>query len=152
MTRFHSRHYPRSRNALLVSQEYAMQYYGAFNLLIMTAVIAKVYTGGGGSALIWAVVIAEVVALVLGNLLAYGSLRRRYAEVYFVEKQFSLISVYDILYEQQAEVFPLPYANPTLSGDRDRLTLHFTDQVVTLKREDWEDFDTIIGWMQSGQL
>ena len=48
MTSFKSQNYPKSKNGLLVMQEYAMQYYAAFNLILMLAIITRVYTGGFG--------------------------------------------------------------------------------------------------------
>lgn len=124
-----------------------MQYYAAFNLVIMVGAMLKVYAGGPGTSLLWFVLIAEAIALLLGNMIAYGQLRRRYAEIFFVNEHFSLISVYDILYQQEQRAFPLIYANPRLSGDKSQITLHFHDRLVTLKRDDWEDFELIWNWL-----
>lgn len=154
MVSFRSKHYPKSRNSLLISQEYAMQYYAAFNVILMLGVLVKVIAGGMPTGLIWWVVIGEAAAIGLGNLLAQARLRRSYAEIFFVENHFSLISVYEILHGRQQEAFPMLYANPALSPDEDTITIHFHDQVINLYRKDWEDedFDLIYDWFYSRQI
>lgn len=151
MTSFQSKLYPRSRNSLLISQEYAMRYYGGLNMIIMLGILVKVVSGGfGGQSMIWAVVIAEIIAIGLGNLMAYSKLHRSYAEIFFVNEHFSLISVHDILFKKENHAFPLRYANPA-QPDEDTLTIHFNDQVITLKRENWEEFDLIRDYLYSRQ-
>ena len=151
MDSFRSRQFPRSRKGLLVVQEYAMQYYGAFNLVLMLVVLVRIVSAGAGPSLLWWIIGAELIALGLGNMLAYAKLKRTYAEIFFVNEHFSLISVYEILFQRENNAFPLRYANPSLSGDHSRLVIHFNDQVVTLKREDWEEFDLIRDWLYSRQ-
>jgi len=149
MVSFRSKYFPSSRNRLVITQEYAMQYYAAFNMIIMLGVLVKVVSGGWGASLIWPVVIAEAVAIGLGNLLASAKLKRSYAEIFFIEDHFSLISVYEILNKRENEAFPMVYASPSFDPSGDRLTLHFHDQVITLYRKDWEDFDLIYDWLYS---
>ena len=150
MTSFQSKLYPRSRNSLLISQEYAMRYYAGLNIIIMLGVLVKVVSGGLGSGLLWGIVIAEAVAIGLGNLMAYAKMHRSYAQIFFVNDHFSLISVYDILFKKENHAFPLRYANPSMS-DEDTLTFHFNDQVLSLKRENWEEFDLIRDYLYSRQ-
>ncbi|MDX2249659.1 MAG: hypothetical protein SF052_22945 [Bacteroidia bacterium] len=150
MTSFQSNHYPKSRNGVAVLQEYAMQYYGALNLILMLAVIVKVYAGGYGQSVLWLAVIGEVAALGLGNLLAYGKLRRTIAEIFFVNDHFSMISVYEILFKGENNAFPLIYANPDMLNE-DTVSIHFNDQILTLYRKDWEEFDLIRDYLFSRQ-
>ncbi|MEO0470664.1 MAG: hypothetical protein AAF206_13645 [Bacteroidota bacterium] len=152
MTSFQSKYYPKTRNGLRVLQEHAMQYYAAFNLVIMVGVLVNVISGGGGFPMLWAVVIAEIFAVAVGTLLAYVQLRKRYAQIFFVNEHFSLISVYEILFQRENNAFPLIYASPSLNAEQDQLTIHFNDQVITLHRDDWEDFDLIRDWLFSRQL
>ncbi|GAB4410408.1 MAG: hypothetical protein OHK0039_14780 [Bacteroidia bacterium] len=152
MTSFRSKHYPDTRNPLRITQEYAMRYYTGMNVLIMLGVLVKIVSGSYGILLLWGVIIAEAIAFVLGNVLARASLRRRYAQIFFVSEHFSLISVHDILYEQDHQAFPLKLASPHLDPEGDRITLHFNDQIVTLLREDWEDFDLIWDYLYAAQL
>ncbi|MEL6674270.1 MAG: hypothetical protein AAFR61_18835 [Bacteroidota bacterium] len=149
MTSFRSKHYPKSSRRFAVVQDAAMQYFGAFNIVIMLVVLLNISQGSFGNSLLWTVIIAEILALVLGLMMAYVQLRKRYAEIFFVNQHFSLISVYDIVYEQKQEAFPLAYANPQFSFEQDKITFHYHDQIITLRREDWEDFDLIMGWMSA---
>ena len=151
MVSFRSRRYPSSGNPLLVTQEYAMQYYAAFNIVLMLGVMAKVVAGGMPAYLIWWVVGWEALAIGLGNVLAQARLKRSYAEIFFVEEHFSLISIHEILHGREHEAFPMLYANPALSPDGDTITIHFHDLVVNLHRRDWEDedFDLIYDWFYS---
>ena len=64
-----------------------------------------------------------------------------YAEIFFVGEHVSLISVYDILFPKQKEAFPLRFTNPSRSENR--ISFHYNDQIISLKKEDWEEFDLI---------
>lgn len=129
-----------------------MQYYGGFNMIIMLGVMVHIVGNGVGVSLVWWVIAAEIVALLLGNMLAYARMRRSYAQIFFVNEHFSLISVYEIVNQQEHRAFPLRLASPQLSGDQNRLSLHFNDQVINLDRKDWEDFDLIRDWLFSRQM
>lgn len=144
MTSFRSTHYPKHRNGLLIVQEYAMQYYGIFMLFVMAAVMLKVYVGQNP---IWWGIIGTGVSLGLGNMMAYVQINRNYAEIFFVNEHFSLISVNEILSEKKNNAFPLRYANPQRVGDE--ITIHFNDQIIVLKADEWEEFDLIWSWLNS---
>lgn len=146
MTKFQSRFFPESRKGFLALQQYAMQYYGALNLLLMLAVMVQVSSGVSGTKLMWAVIIGEIMALALGNGLAMAKTRRSYAQVFFLTDHFSLISVHEILFSPNNQAFPLIYANPVMDRDGNSFTVHFNDEIVTFRRKDWEDFDLIWGW------
>lgn len=144
MTSFRSRHYPKHRNGLMIVQEYAMQYYAILMLFVMAAVMLKVYVGQNP---LWWGIFGTAAAIGLGNIMAYVNLNRNYAEIFFVNEHFSLISVHEILNEKKNDAFPLHYANA--QRIEDEITLHFNDQIVTLKAEDWEEFDLIWSWLNS---
>ncbi len=146
MTNFKSRHYPSSRSGVLVVQEYAIQYYGAFNILLMLAVLVQISAGKWSQGLMWMVVVGEVIALALGNMLALAKTRRNYAEVFFLEDHFSLISVHEILFSPKNHAFPLLYANAVMDPDGDRFSVHFNDQIINFYKKDWEEFDLIWGY------
>ncbi|MEO0894803.1 MAG: hypothetical protein AAFY71_00185 [Bacteroidota bacterium] len=149
MTSFHSKQYPKSRNKLAISQEYAMQYYAGINVVIMVYVMLSVVSGNTDMNLLWGVLIAEVVAVVVGNWLGQSLLQRTWAEIFFVGEHFSLISVGEILDKPNNHAFPLRLANPFLDPDQDKVTFHFNDQVITLRRKDWEEFDLIVDYLYS---
>lgn len=129
-----------------------MRYYAMFNIILMLGILVKVVSGGFGLSMLWPVVIGEAIAIGLGNVLAVAKLKRSYAEIFFVEEHFSLISVYEILHGREHEAFPMTYASPALDPEGDKLTLHFHDQVLTLYRNDWEEFDLVYDWLYSRQL
>ncbi|TAE47034.1 MAG: hypothetical protein EAZ89_18850 [Bacteroidetes bacterium] len=150
MKSFRSRNYPRSSNALLVGQEFAMQYYAALTLIIMLGLMVRVVSGGVDyQLLLWALG-AEVLAVLLGNALSNAKMRRTLAEIFFVKEHFSLISVYDILHKKESHVFPLAYASARRSADGKTLSLHYHDQILTLNEADWgEDFEEVCSWLFS---
>lgn len=152
MTSFHSKKYPRSRNGLVVMQSYAMQYFAGFNVVIMLGCLLRIVSQGPEAALLWWVLFGELFAVGMSNLLSYAKLKKTYAELFFVNEHFSLISVYEILFKRENNAFPTRYANPILSGDQEILTIHFNDQIVTLKREDWEEFDLIRDYFYAKQF
>ncbi len=152
MTSFHSKHFPNSKNGLLVLQGFAMQYIGGFNVVLMLGILVKVVSQGAGLNILWIAVIGEIIAVGLGNLLAYAKLKKTYAQIFFVNEHFSLISVYEILFKRENNAFPLRYANPRLDGEQNILTIHFNDQIITLRREDWEEFDLIRDYLFSRQF
>jgi len=148
MTNFKSKHYPKSSNGVLIMQEYAMQYYAGINMLIILGVLLKLYGTYGSGSLLYFVLGGEVLALVLGNVLAYGSMRRNYAELFFLKDHFSAISVYDMLFSQDKEptAFPLVYANAHMDSEEKKLSFTFNDQIITLRKENWEEFDLIYNY------
>jgi len=122
-----------------------MRYYAFFMLMVMLGVLMKIYLGQG---ILWFSIVGTALALGLGNILAYAKLRRDIAEIFFLEKHFSVISVYEILFGRNQQVFPLIYANPVLGNDV--ISIHYNDQVLQLQRDDWEDFDLIWNWLSNG--
>ena len=138
MTSFRSKNYPHSRNRWLIYQEYAMQYYAGVMLLVMMGVMVKIYLG---QSLLTFTLLGTGVAVIIGNLLAYASLKRQVGEVFFLEKHFAILSTHEILYGHENHVFPLEYANPTRSGST--ITVHYFDRIVSLEKKDWEDFELV---------
>jgi hypothetical protein len=152
VTSFHSKKYPSSRNGLLVLQGYAMNYFAGINLVLMLGILVRIVSHGAESSLIWWAIVGEAFAVAMGNLLAYAKLKRTYAEIFFVNEHFSLISVYEILFKRENNAFPTRYANPSLTADQETLTIHFNDQIITLKRQDWDEFDLIRDYFYAKQF
>lgn len=124
-----------------------MYYYAIFSSLVIAGVMMRMFSG---KPILWFAVLGFAVAVGLGNLMAYVGLRKKIAAIFFLNEHFSLISVYEILYKEEEEhhVFPRIYANPRREGDQ--ITVHYHDQIITLKSEDWEDFDLIWNHLTSG--
>ncbi len=147
MTSFKSNHFPTSRNGFVILQEYAMQAYGVLMIFVIMGVMVRV---GVGKPVLWLAVIGVILALLLGNLFAYVQLKKTIAEIFFINDHFSIISVYEILFEEeQRTAFPLVYSAAKRYSDR--ITLHYHDQIFVLKKDDWEDFDLIWNWLNEGQ-
>jgi hypothetical protein len=142
---FRSQHYPTNTNRFTIVQNKAMTYYAAIALVIMLGVVAAIAQGGGEHMLL-IVVIAAGLGVFFANGLANASLRRTYAQINFVGDHFSLISVHDVISNNENHAFPLRYAAPSRLSN-DHIQLHYGDQVITLQRSDWEDFDIIWAWL-----
>ena len=138
MIRFRSHHYPESRSRFRVVQDYAMFYYAGFLLVGLFLIFQLMIKG---FPILLPMVGLVAVALLFGNAMSYVKLRKSYAEIFFLPDHFSLISVHQILFEEESRVFPLAYANAHYSENE--LSFHFNDEVITLYRKDWDDFDQI---------
>lgn len=148
MTRFRSKNYPSTNRKFLIVQELALRYYGIISVFIMIGVLAMLQSKQDGSTIIWFVVGGMFTALIMGNLLAFVKLRKAWAEIFFVGQTFTLLSTYDILYGAEPVSFPMVYANASRSNQNpDEISLHYSDLIVVLKRDDWEDFDLIWSWL-----
>lgn len=120
-----------------------MQYYGIFFFTIMILVVTRIYYQKD---VFWIGIIGGIGGLFLGNLFGSVKMNRKKAEILFVGETFSIISVNDIAFKTEFTNFPLRLANPTRS--QDVIQIHYTDQIMELKREDWgEDFELIWEWL-----
>lgn len=144
MISFKSTHYPRTGNAVVVSQEYALRYYIIFTSVVIVGVMIKIHYG---QPIFWFAMIGMALALLLGNIWANIQLNRKVAEIFFVGDSYSLITIHEIVHKKPNRSFPLRLANPSRVGDE--IHLHFLDQVIILKKEDWEDFELIWNWLQN---
>ena len=89
----------------------------------------------------WFAFVGAALALALGNAVAYVMMHRKKAEIFFVGDSFSIISVSEITSKTPIPSFPIKFANPSRVGSD--IHLHFQDEVVILKRDDWEELDLI---------
>ncbi len=143
MESFRSRNYPSRKSPFVALQESAMPFYGGFMLFVMAVVILRMNSGHD---VLWFGTIGALLSVILGNFFAQVRMRRQIAEIFFTGETFSIISIYDIIYKQPAESFPLRFANPTRTNHE--IQLHYKDQVMQLHREDWgEEFDLIWNWL-----
>lgn len=150
MTSFRSNHYPRTKNGVVILQEYAMRQYAWIAMIVM---IGSLVRASQGLPLMGFALGGMLVAMLLGNAIAYVQLRKKYAEIFFVKDHFALISIHEIVFKPENKAFPLLYANPRRNGDTIQLT--FNDQIIQLEAGDWDDFDLIWEWLSqahSGNL
>lgn len=135
---YKSRFYPGSRNAFRIRQEYAVKHYG---WLASVLLIVLLYLINHSQAFIWVGIVGGVVCLGFANVLAGISMRRHYAEIFFVNEQFCLLSVYDLVYDQPQQAFPVVYGSPQQVAGGIQLNYH--DRVVTLQNLDWSQMPEI---------
>lgn len=148
MMSFRSSNYPRSSQAFKVTQEYAMRYYAIFLFLVMAMVVLRLERGQ--ETVIFGL-LGVGLAILLGNMMARVQLKRKIAEIFFVNDGFSVISIYDIVHQSPKRSFPLKFANPT--RDETRIQFHFEDQIMHIKKEDWGDeFDLIWNWLNQTHM
>ena len=148
VTSFKSKHYPRTGQPLVILQEYAMRYYAGYALLVMIAVIIRMTSGLG---VFWVGIGGAAFAIAMGNISALVASRNRRAEIFFVGESFSLISVHEILFKKPNRSFPLRFASP-FRQNPDEIHVHFQDEVVVLRREEWDDLDLIWEWLNPTQV
>lgn len=148
MTSFRSRDYPRSRQRFVIQQEYALRYYAMFAIVVMIGVAIRL---NAQKEVTLFGIIGAGIAILLGNLMAHVQLKRKIAEIFFVNDTFSVINVHDILHQSEPQSFPLRFANPVREGDR--ISFHYEDQIMYINREDWGDeFDLIWNWFNQSHL
>ncbi len=145
---FFSRDYPPKKPALLVQQDYALQYYAIFTFLVMIVVMLRI---NAGKEPLMVGLVGETVAILLGNVIANVQIRKKIAEIFFVNDGFSIISVHSALHQIPTKSFPLRFANPTRTINT--IQFHYEDQIMLLKRDNWgEDFDLIWNWFNQDHI
>ena len=142
MTNFKSKYYPHTAQKIVVIQEYALRYYATFFTLFMIFILLRIMSG---KEIILESLLGAAGSIILGNIFAYGSMKRRIAEIFFVNDSFTVVSVHDILYTKPGQSFPLRMANPFRSGSEIQFT--YGDQIMRIQQEDWEGFDVIWQWL-----
>lgn len=144
MTSFKSRYYPANSQRIVIIQEYALRYYAFFFIVFMLLIMLRILSG---KEIIFEAIAGAIGSVVLGNMIAYGAMKRRIAEIFFVNDSFSVVSVHDILYRKPGQSFPLRMANVFRSGDEIQFT--YGDQIMRIQKEDWEAFDLIWNWLNT---
>ena len=81
ISRYKSRHYPKSKGGFALLQEFAMQYYAIFIFVLMIFVMTRVYYQ---KEILWVAVIGGLGSLSLANLVASVKMHRKIAEILFV--------------------------------------------------------------------
>lgn len=115
-----------------------MKHYG---WLSATLFLILLYLMNRSQALIWIGIAGGIACFWFANMLAGVSMRRCYAEIFFVNEQFCLLSVYDLVFDQPQQAFPVLYASPQRTADGIQLNYH--DQVVILRNSDWPQIQEV---------
>jgi len=144
MNSFTSQHYPlSSKNKRQIVNDTSMYYYAVLLSIVLILVILRFHSLQYqiDTTLIVSGILGLFLSLFLGNRLAIVKLNKTYAQIFFVGEDISLLSVYDILYQQEKQAFPLRFTNHIRMGDE--IIFHFKDQIIHLKKEDWNEFELI---------
>lgn len=135
---YKSRFYPKVRNAFRIRQEYAMRHYGWLTLLLFLVLL---YLINYSKEFVLVGIFGGIISFGIANVLAGVSMRRHYAEAFFVNEQFCILSVYDLVYDQSQQAFPVLYGSPQRTQEGIQLNYH--DQVVILRDADWPQIQEI---------
>jgi hypothetical protein len=139
MVRFYNLRHPGKRSAFQVFQLYAWQYYLG---LAMALLLILLYQLAQRGAIFIPGLLGVFATVLLSNALAGIQMQRTKAEVGFHEGHFYIRNVYQVALGQEAEFFPLPYANAQLQGDT--LTVTYFDTIHTLKEDEWRHWDDLL--------
>lgn len=148
MDSFRSRHYPLKKKRWRIFQEQAMRHYAILASIVMLITLVRMVQH---KEILMFTLLGLAIGLGIANLMAVVSLRRQVAEVFILQEHFAVLSVYDILFEQETRSFPLIMASP--ARENDHLSFHYFDRIITLKAGDWENFDllsTHLIWRSQG--
>ncbi|GIV43751.1 MAG: hypothetical protein KatS3mg035_0874 [Bacteroidia bacterium] len=138
---FKSKHYPTTTKRVWLIQKYAQKYYQIFALFIM--ITSLIMLLNHQSPLYFAIITASI-SILLSNFLGIMKMSALVAEIYFVEEQFYVLFVEDVLKGGQIPSFPIRFAH--FSWNAQGATIHYHDRILQLNREDWEDWSVLANW------
>ncbi len=138
---FKSKHYPISKKRIWLIQQHAQKYYQFFALFIM--VTSLIMLLNHQSPLYFACITATI-AVLLSNFLGFMKLNALIAEIYFVDEQFYVLFVDDVLKGGKIPSFPIRFAH--FSWNAQGATIHYHDRILQLYREDWEEWNILTNW------
>lgn len=138
---FKSKHYPITTKRIWLIQKYAQKYYQMFALFIMVTALLMVLNHENPFNF---VLITASLTIFLSNFLGLMKINALIAEIYFVEEQFYVLFVDDVLKGGQIPSFPIKFAH--FSWNAQGATIHYHDRVLQLYKEDWEDWNVLSNW------
>jgi hypothetical protein len=143
MTRFTSKHFPRSANPLILVQETAMRYYAGFAMVLMVFLIVR---ASEQRDILWFGVLGFAGCIALGNIAAIASIRKKMGQIFFVNDSFTILSVYDISFGKNKPSFPIELAS--VQYHPNSISFHYFDRIIELKRDEWEQIDLIATYLK----
>ncbi len=138
---FKSKYYPTTTKRVWLIQKYAQKYYQMFALFIM--VTSLIMLLNHQSPLYFAIITATI-SILLSNFLGLMKMNALVAEIYFVDEQFYVLFVEDVLKGGQIPSFPIRFAH--FSWNSQGATIHYHDRILQLNQEDWEDWHVLANW------
>lgn len=115
-----------------------MRFYAIFNIPVLVGVLLLMQAH---REVLWFGIGGEIAAILLANGAASVSMNRRIAEIFFLNENFTVLTVGDLLYDKEKKPFPLRFANPVRQGDK--IQFHFTDNILQIQKEDWPEFELL---------
>jgi len=140
---FRSKEYPESQNRFMVLQQFAQNYYATFGIVIILGCVLMIFSG---KLYLWSTIFATLIMMSFANILADVKVKSAYAEIFFVQDNFYLLTIDEVLGGKRKGSFPLSYASAYRTEDS--ITIHYHDLVVHLDRKNWPDLDVIWEWFQ----
>lgn len=138
---FKSKHYPSKTKRIWLIQKYAQKYYQTFALFIMVTSLIMILNQQ--SPMYFAIITASI-GILLSNFLGLMKIKALIAEIYFVEDQFYVLFVEDVLKGGQIPSFPIRFAH--FSWNAQGATIHYHDRILQLNQDDWEDWKVLAHW------
>ena len=138
MIRIRSKNYP-VKNTFRVYQDYAWRYYMGFFMALMLILLYQLARRG---AIVAPVIIGAFATVILSNVVAMIHMRKVLVEIGFHEGHFYLRNAYQVVFNQKADFFPLPYANANLKGAQ--LYVTYFDSIYTLNEDEWENWEDLL--------
>jgi|GEM_PF-1616891 hypothetical protein len=138
---FKSKYYPTTRKRIWLVQRYAQKYYHFFALFIMVTSLLMILQQQSP---FYFVIITGTLGIFFSNFMGIMKLNALVAEIYFVEDQFYVLFVEDILKGGKIPSFPIRFAH--FSWNAQGATIHYHDRILQLNKEDWEDWNLLAQW------
>ncbi len=123
----------------MIFQEYAWRYYMGFFMALMLILLYQLARQG---VILGPGIIGVFATIFLANMFAIVSMRKDLAEIGFHEGHFYLRNVYQVIFDQKPEFFPLPYANAQLKGEQ--LSITYFDSIYFLDAQEWYNWDDLL--------
>lgn len=138
-TQFCSRWNQPDQPARLAYQTLVLQWMAAFAAICMVVLLTRIYAGGGLLAFgLYSLGASAVLAWIVGTVQFHA----RIGCVQVDGTTFHILSMYDLAFGAEANPpFPLSFAAPQVTTDG--LQIHYLDRVVTLRRQDFAQFESL---------
>lgn len=135
---FRSSHYPKTAKRFVLIQQYAQPYYNVFALFILVTAVVMVLNHHNPFQF---AVITSGIGILIANFMGAMRLKSQIAEIYFVNEQFYVLFIDDILKGGEIHSFPLRFAY--FGFTKDGATIHYHDRILNLYEKDWEEWSLL---------
>jgi hypothetical protein len=138
---FKSKHYPTTTKRIWLIQQYAQKYYQMFTIFIMVTALIMLLNQQSP---LYFTLVTSIIGIAFSHFMGVMKMNALVAEIYFVDEQFYVLFVEDILKGGKIPSFPIRFAH--FSWDTHGATIHYHDRIIQLYKEDWEDWNVLANW------